>query len=62
MHLLQKNICIFNSLFQEQSLKPYPPLKNAFWDFPGSPVIKTRASNSVGADLISGWGTKIPTY
>ena len=44
------------------ALKPCPPLKNIFGDFSGSSVIKTHASNPVGADLISGWGTKIPMY
>ena len=31
-----------------------------FWDFPGSPVVKTPASNAGGMGLISEWGTKIP--
>ena len=44
------------------ALKPCPPLKDIFGDFSGSSVIKTHASNPVGADLISGWGTKIPMY
>ena len=31
-----------------------------FWDFPGSPVVKTRASSAGGMGLIPGGGTKIP--
>ena len=31
-----------------------------FWDFPGSPVVKTSPSNAGVAGLIPGWGAKIP--
>ena len=34
--------------------------KIVLWDFPGSPVVKTLPSNARGADLIPGWGAKIP--
>ena len=40
--------------------------RNAKWhklsgerDFPGGPVVKTRASTAGGTGLIPGWGTKI---
>ena len=31
-----------------------------YWDFPGSPVVKTSPSNAGGAGLIPGQGAKIP--
>ena len=31
-----------------------------FWDFPGSPVVKTSPSNAEGVGLIPGQGAKIP--
>ena len=36
------------------------PLKGDWWDFPGSPVVKTSPSNAGGAGLIPGRGAKIP--
>ena len=34
---------------------------NVFWDFAGGPpVVKNLLSNAGDADLIPGWGTKIP--
>ena len=29
-------------------------------DFAGSPVVKASPSNRAGADLIPGWGAKVP--
>ena len=34
--------------------------KIVLWNFPGGPVVKTLPSNARGADLIPGWGAKIP--
>ena len=34
--------------------------KGKYWDFPGSPVVKTLPSNAGGMGLIPGWGAKIP--
>ena len=31
-----------------------------YWDFPGSPVVKTSFSNAGDVGLLSGWGAKIP--
>ena len=35
-------------------------LLRQFWDFPGSPVVKTSPSNAGGAGWIPGWRAKIP--
>jgi len=31
-----------------------------FWDFPGSPVVKTSPSNAGSTSLFPHWGAKIP--
>ena len=31
-----------------------------WWTFPGGPVVKDLPSNEEDADLVPGWGTKIP--
>ena len=36
------------------------PNKSYYWDFPGGPVVRLRASTAGGAGSILGWGTKIP--
>ena len=38
----------------------YTNLKLIYWDFPGSPVVKTDASHAGDMGLIPGQGTKIP--
>ena len=33
---------------------------NVYWEFPGSPVVRTRHFHCWGPGSIPGWGTKIP--